>query len=253
MSANIKVNNEWKEATAGYCNVNGVWRKVNKVCQNINGEWKCNDFNLLEGGISVEEATDWVYVYADDGLLYNPNTWNKSNNDRAIGVAIIKGDNTKLVIAKNIEPKNNIPWSDALYGTDVSGIANNTNDYKGKNNTSEIIVLTNNENSSNNAAHYCYSQTITVNGEVIHGYLPAIGEVKDIYYYKAMINAVLSHLDCTTIDEKIGGSDNIIHTSTEINSFFTYSCPMDSKEEKITSKQIYNNNLYAFPVFPIIK
>lgn len=50
MSTNIKVNNEWKEATAGYCNVNGVWRKVNKVCQNINGEWKC--ISVGQGGFN---------------------------------------------------------------------------------------------------------------------------------------------------------------------------------------------------------
>lgn len=160
-----------------------------------------------------EEAPNGVYVYANDGLLYIPDKWDTSRND-AVGVAVVT-DNTRLCITKGDKPQR--AWSNQLYHTDVPGVTNFISialtriDYNGQINTTTIIAAATSESASNNAAHYCYSQTVSVNGSIIHGYLPAIGELEDAYNNKSAVDSAMSMIGGSAIPT----TDQYIWSSTE--------------------------------------
>ena len=90
--------------------------------------------------------------------------------------------------------------------TDISGLTNYDSyiqaetDFNGESNTSIIREAISNEDVSNNAAHYCYSQTVSINGRgTIHGYLPALGELQAAYNNKSVIDSAMNLIDGTTI------------------------------------------------------
>ena len=151
-------------------------------------------------GILPEEVSNGVYVYANDGLLYTPSEWDTNRNDDAVGVAVVT-DNSKFCIGKGEKPVS--IWSDELSKTDVADIINSfpgsSDDYKGIMNTNVIKIAAPNEDASNNAAYLCYSQTITVNGKTIHGYLPAISELIDASENKTAINNTIKLIDGVAI------------------------------------------------------
>ena len=47
---------------------------------------------LDQSGVSPSEASNGVYVYANNGKLYNPEEWDTANNDLAVGVAVVTDD-----------------------------------------------------------------------------------------------------------------------------------------------------------------
>ena len=151
---------------------------------------------LDQPGVSPSEASNGVYIYANNGKLYTPEEWDTANNDLAVGVAVVT-DDCRFAIGKTGR-NNGIAWSGALYGTDVDGVMNTSNvsfareDFAGENNTALIRAATSGENSSNNAAHWCYAQTIIVNGSTKHGYLAAAGEWQAAHDNKAAVNSALS-------------------------------------------------------------
>ena len=156
---------------------------------------------LGESGVSPSEASNGVYVYANNGKLYTPGEWDTANNDLAVGVAVVT-DDCKFAIGKTGR-NNSIVWSNALYGSDVSGILSTIDsttaltDFVGENNSRLIREASSGEDSSNNAAHWCYAQTITVNSATKHGYLAAAGEWQAAYDNKSAVDSALS---------KIGGA-----------------------------------------------
>ena len=169
---------------------------------------------LVKTVFTPEEAENGVYVYANDGLLYEPEVWETGRNDEAVGVAVVT-DNSRFCIKKGLAAKNNIPWSNSLYGIDVSEISNDTIDYKGLNNSIAIRQAAPSENETNNAAWYCYSQTINVNGRTINGYLLSIGEIIDLYNNKNSIEGTLTLIDSNTISSIHSDNNPWIITSTE--------------------------------------
>lgn len=147
-------------------------------------------------GIDPTTAPNGVYIYANDGLVYNPDDWNTANNDSAVGVAVVD-DNCKFAITKG--EKSNGAWSYVLNGTDVSELTNYDDssqavtDFNGKNNTAIIIAAAPDEKGPNNAAHYCYNQTVSISGRgTIHGYLPALGELQAVYNNKSLIDSAMN-------------------------------------------------------------
>lgn len=200
-------------------------------------------------GISPESASNGVYVYANNGKLYNPDDWNTANNDSAVGVAVVT-DDCKFAITKGEKPQ--IAWSAALYGTDVSGLTNYDDksqavtDFNGENNTSIIIEAASTEDASNNAAHYCYNQTVSISGRgTVHGYLPALGELQAAYNNNLAIDSALS---------KIGGTamptDNYLWSSTECSSYNAWGLRWLSGTLLNFTKGY--SSYYAVPVFPLI-
>lgn len=147
-------------------------------------------------GIDPATAPNGVYVYSNNGKLYNPDDWDTANNDSAVGVAVID-DNCKFAITKGEKPER--AWSAVLYGTDVSGLTNYTDssqavtDFNGENNTAIIREAASGEYTYNNAAHYCYEQTVSISGRgTVHGYLPALGELQVAYNNKSAVDNAMS-------------------------------------------------------------
>lgn len=54
-------------------------------------------------GIDPTTAPNGVYVYSNDGKLYNLDDWDAANNDSAVGVAVITND-CKFAITKGEKP-----------------------------------------------------------------------------------------------------------------------------------------------------
>ena len=201
-------------------------------------------------GITPEDASNGVYVYANDGLLYEPDSWYTGRNDEAVGVAVVT-DNSRFCIGKG--EKLQIAWSTQLYGTDVPGVTNatsSTNDYKGQSNTIAIIAAATLEDASNNAAHYCYSQTISVNGSTIHGYLPSIGELNDAYKNKSNVDSVINLIEGTVIPIENGVW---LWSSSEYNGRPTDDADTLRWNDGFVSSDDKNySNRYAIPVFPLL-
>lgn len=126
--------------------------------------------------MTYTKIANGVYIYDNEGKLTATGSWNTSNNSKAVGVAVVS-DNCSFVIDKT-NSNSGIAWGG--YGTDIPNLDNITDssqaklDYDGKSNTDKIIASLG--SSTSNAAGWCRSKSITVNGSVRYGYLPSLGE-----------------------------------------------------------------------------
>ena len=201
-----------------------------------------------------------VYVYTSDGQLVKPEEWDVANNDQAAGVAVID-TNCRFAISKSLPMVNNIRWSNALRGTDVEGILTTSSsdtaqtDYAGQSNTNLIRTQASGENSSNNAAHYCYEQTLNEQ----HGYLPAAGELYTLWENKTEVNNALTTIGATTIDTAFNNlySSNYHYpwSSTEYSAGRAWYLTWERSSSPLgDDAKYYVVSLgYAFPVFPLIE
>ena len=213
------------------------------------GEIECD----IKFSYTPEEVPNGTWIYCNDGLLYDPAYWTKSKNGTAEGVALVT-DNTKLCIKKGVNAKNNIRWSSVLVGQDLTEINNGSPDYKGLNNSIAIRQAASSEDETNNATWYCYSQTITINGDEIHGYLPASSELEDIYLNKQKIEEILQLIGSETITEYCEGISSF-WSSTENNGNPTsgaLSMYWGDGGSVYFLKQYPNVDRYALPCFPIL-
>lgn len=199
-------------------------------------------------GIDPATAPNGVYVYANDGLLYNSNDWNTANNDLAVGVAVVT-DNCKFAITKG--EKLQKAWSNALHGIDVDGITNYTSDnsavtdFNGESNTAIIRAATPNEDDSNNAAHYCYNQVVSISGRgIIHGYLPALGELQAAYNNKSLVNSAMSLIGGITMP-----TNNWLWSSTEWNAYNAWLLYWINGALEYLNKNFAT--YYVVPIFPL--
>lgn len=199
-------------------------------------------------GIDPATAPNGVYVYSNDGLLYNPDDWDTANNDNAVGVAVID-NNCKFAITKGEKPQR--AWSAALYGIDVSGLTNYSDssqaatDFNGESNTAFIRAATPSEDASNNAAHYCYNQTISIDGRgTVHGYLPALGELQAARNNISLIDSAMS-----LIGGIVMAGDYTLWSSTEYSSNYVWISPWG--RSSIIYKGKSSPNSEVVPVFPL--
>lgn len=153
---------------------------------------------------------------------------------------------------------NNIQWSNALFWVDVEGLTNYDEsstaitDYDGKSNTDIIRSAAPEEDSSNNAAHYCTSQEMNGN----KGYLPSSGELYKIWENKDVIDQILILIGSKSIYDKAYEITNLppyFWSSTEYGSdksWFLYwtrtSSPLVHEY-----KEIKTSRLTALPVFQL--
>lgn len=198
-------------------------------------------------GIDPATAPNGVYIYSNDGLLYNLDNWDTANNDNAVGVAVID-DNCRFAITKGEKPQR--VWSNALYGTDVdglntyAGVGEASTDFNGKNNTTIIREAAPSEDASNNAAHYCYNQTVSIDGKgTVHGYLPALGELRTAYNNKSAIDSAMNLIGGTAMP-----TGSSLWSSTEASSGIAwhFNWAVDSP-----SRAYKDNTYYVVPVFPL--
>ena len=205
-------------------------------------------------GIDPATAPNGVYVYANNGKLYNPEEWDTANNDLAVGVAVVT-DDCKFAISKSLPMKNAITWGG--YGTDISELTNCTsessaqNDFNGQSNTSTIISVLG--SSTSIAAGYCRSQSL--NGKT--GYLPAAGELYVMWENKSDINSALQKIGASTIDSAFNNLYNTDYhfpwSSTEYSSSAAWvlSWKLSSSPLGYSIKDNGNSSHYAFPIFPL--
>lgn len=150
----------------------------------------------IPGGIPVDNAPDGYYIYADN-KLFTYNEWNKNNNDKVIGLAVINSTHPKggfIIATKTHELK--LVWSNNNI------FINNLVETDGQNNTLEIIK----QDSGAEAAIFC-NNYIFPNGQT--GYLPSIEEFE-------MINKKTDFLNCiTAVNASILASNH--WTSTQYN------------------------------------
>lgn len=198
-------------------------------------------------GIDPATAPNGVYVYANDGLLYGPGDWDAANNDSAVGVAVIT-DDCKFAITKGEKPPR--AWSNILYRVNVSGLTDYNDssqavtDFNGESNTEIIRQAALSEDVSNNAAHYCYSQTVSINGRgTVHGYLPSIGELQAAYDNKAAIYSAMSLIGGTIMP------NNYLWSSTERTADHAWDLPWNNGYFSSNSKN--DASLRAVPFFSL--
>ena len=201
----------------------------------------------IEPYYSPEEVPNGVYVYANDGLLYTPSEWDTNRNDDAVGVAVVT-DNSKFCMGK-FSSNDKITWSISLSNTNIPEISEDNDDYKGLNNSIIIRQYAPSENETNNAAWYCYLQTITINGNTIHGYLPATGEFSDAYYYKNAVENALNLIGGTVMpsDSHWASTEDDM---TSGNNTYAYGFKWDSGSFVINDKNI--GYMYVRPFYPIL-
>lgn len=199
-------------------------------------------------GVSPSEASNGVYVYANNGKLYTPEEWDTANNDLAVGVAVVSRSR-RFAITKGEKPQR--AWSAALYRTDVSGLTNYDDssqavtDFNGESNTSIIREAASGENDSNGAAYYCYNQTVSISGRgTVHGYLPALGELQAVYNNKSSVDNAMSLIGGTAMP-----TDYWLWSSTE-SDWLTAWCLYCDGGYLLTGSKVDTNG-YAVPIFPL--
>lgn len=159
-----------------------------------------NKIDAISGGGTPTEGIYGVFIYDTNGNLTKPEEWDTANNDLAVGVAVID-ENCAFVIGKTQSDKG-IPWSNTLYGTTVEGITTfdknifAKTDYAGEANSFIVRGLTSGET---NAFNWAYSNTITVNGTTLYGYIGALGEWQTAYNNKSSIDSALSKIGGTAM------------------------------------------------------
>ena len=156
--------------------------------------------------LSVEEfkkipftsiLSNGVYIASNDGSLVKPDSWNTSNNSKAVGVAVIS-DKCSFIIDKNNQTSNGQKWSNQLEDLSLTNYTLESQaktDYNGEHNT-DIIMS---EDTQNVAAKYCRSKSITF-GTTRNGYLGAGGEWWTIYNNWDTISSALSKISGAALD-----------------------------------------------------
>ena len=134
-----------------------------------------------------ELAPNGVYIMHKNRFLVKKENWKFSNNE-ASGVAV-KTDNCAFVIAK--EEQTSIKWG--RYGIVIDDCTTTKNsdtaeiDYNGKQNTDAIVTQLG--MSETYAARYC-KEYVFPHG--VKGYLPALGELYEVYQNKSEVDACMS-------------------------------------------------------------
>lgn len=154
----------------------------------------------ISGGGTPTEGIYGVFIYDTNGNLTKPEEWNTANNNLAVGVAVID-ENCAFIIGKT-QSDSTKAWSFKLYETIVYGIVNDSSsenasiDYAGESNSSIVRGLTSGET---NAFNWAYSNTITVNGTTLYGYIGALGEWQTAANNKSAIDSALSKIGGTAM------------------------------------------------------
>ena len=154
----------------------------------------------ISGGGTPTEGIYGVFIYDTNGNLTKPEEWNTANNDLAVGVAVID-ENCSFVIGKEASSEKmaydpnykKLSWNQIINEGYIEDIKL---DYAGEANSSIVRSLTSRET---NAFNWAYSNTITVNGTTLYGYLGAAGEWWTAYNNKSSINSALSKIGGTAM------------------------------------------------------
>ena len=177
--------------------------------------WSVLEDLEIPGGITIntEGKSNGVYAITAKGELI---TYNDAAVDATcLGVALIT-DNQKIMIEKN-DGKHvdgysaGFVWGSYIYGIDVEDIRNTTNesdaktDFNGKANTMAIYATYSEDVVMDNSIDMCYVLStfneMDENEDISFNdwYIPAFGQLWEIYTNKETINEVLSKINGTEL------------------------------------------------------
>ena len=157
-------------------------------------------------GLLINSAgkANGVYVITATGELVDKATAAAD----AIGVALIT-DNQRIMIAKSNASdgtNNTLYWGYNLQDKDVEGINNTSSsntaktDYNGAANTAAIIAAYSQHSVTMDAKDMCKVLASYAEGGFTDWYVPAAGQLYEIYTNKSAINSILSNIGGTSID-----------------------------------------------------
>ena len=135
-----------------------------------------------EASSSVDEVGNGIYIAASSGQFINPSDWG-SVDDVAVGVAVIT-DNSRFIIGRVSAQQTDTPWSSNT-STDLSDVPTSTSSstiatyYDGVAYTDAMIAAGSAYNTTDYAAGYARSKSISFGGETLTGYLGSAGEWQD--------------------------------------------------------------------------
>lgn len=140
-----------------------------------------------------------VFIQDKSGKLWTTNQWSTANNANANAIAVLT-ENVKVLVAltdsggtKRIHSS----YSGALenYMTAISNETQAKADYKGKENTANIMKL---QSSTSYAAGW--ANAFTFPDGTTKGHLPSLGEFWEVYQNKAAVDAALSKCGGTAMN-----------------------------------------------------
>lgn len=140
-----------------------------------------------------------VFIQDKSGKLWTTDSWDTSNNSNANAIAVLTS-NVKVLVALTDSggtKKIHSSYSGALenYMTAISGTTQANADYKGAENTANIMKL---QSSTSYAAGWC--NTFTFPDGKTKGHLPSSGEFWEVYQNKSLVDAALSKCGGTAIN-----------------------------------------------------
>ena len=148
---------------------------------------------------TVELPSNGVYVFDLNGDFYSFDSWDAQNNDKVVGIALITNHTKALIALRNANTNGKVVWGpDGLVDGVVStepNYSNNTpgkalSDYNGSSNTQkEVRQLM----PQNNTALYLASSYMFPNNS--KGYLPALGELVDMFENMESVNNLLEKVN----------------------------------------------------------
>lgn len=188
-------------------------------------------------------------VLSDGRQLLVDNDFDTSNNPNVVAL-LLRTNNVEFAIDKNCNARGGVMWSAILSNTNVNGIVDSWTDYDGFNNSQIIRSLTEGED---NAANYCYSKSITIDGQTIYGYLGSTGEYMEMFNRRIEIDNALKLIGGSTLTELNNNSDNLyLITSTEDpadpTTLACYVCWYDLGIYKY-GKTRTDGNYYSLPLY----
>ena len=140
-----------------------------------------------------------VFIQDKSGKLWTTDSWDTSNNSNANAIAVLTS-NVKVLVALTDSGGTKRIHSSYLgalenYMTAISNATQAKADYKGAENTANIMKL---QSSTSYAAGWC--NTFTFPDGKTKGHLPSLGEFWEVYQNKSLVDAALSKCGGTAIN-----------------------------------------------------
>ena len=180
-----------QEVPSGYAKTEDIPTKVSQLENNVPYALKSD----VEFEGNVENG---VYIMTASGSIVAPTT----TDNTALGVVLIT-DNQRILISKADAASSSLKWGVNLWDNDIATLENKGNesaakaDFSGKNNTSAIIKAYSEYNVDINSDDMCAVLSTYTDGGFNDWYVPALGQLYEIYINKTDINTALANIDGT--------------------------------------------------------
>ena len=191
---------------------------------------------------SAGTVSDGVYAVSSTGELIDYNT----ADETCIAVTLVVGEH-KFWIAKNDATNgtnNTLYWGNNLYDKNVAGITETTDqsvakaDFNGKANTDAIIAAYGQHSVDMDSRDMCKVLETYTEGGFTDWYVPAAGQLYEMYNKKSDINAALQNIGGTAL------KSNFYWSSSEYDSGLAWIVNFDNGNVNYNNK--YGSRLVRF-------